>query len=99
MKIRVICQICGATTVLDTERAIGPEPRWEYNDLGQFEVKFPFDNYQVWSCPDCRKKVIEGWEPTYDPETGEKYYDPIFDWDIFSDMIKLSLNIVVCDKK
>ena len=95
MKLRVICQICGATTVIDTEKPVGQFPRWDSYTLEEFD----FDNldigvfrdYEIWICPECHKKVSE-YQGLGRDETGEYYEDWEINWEKFSETVERSLS-------
>jgi len=94
VKLKVICQTCGATATLDTEEPIGPEPRWENFELGRFEIEEldVFEDYEIWICPRCYLSVIENWNEEGD-ETGHRYWIAEIDWYKLRDLIKKSLHL------
>lgn len=91
--LKVICQICGKTDVIDVNRPMGHHPRWEEYPLAVFGLSEGniYADYNVWVCPDCHEKAIDHWDCGVDEETGGKYEVPEFDWDRLSEMVKKSL--------
>ena len=92
MNLKIVCQICGNAKVLDTEEPIGSEPRWESYTLGNYGIEHPYDNYEIWICPDCMEFVITRCGIGYD-ETGEEYPDYEYDGEKLERLIKGSLGI------
>ena len=88
MRLRVICQICGATKVIDTKKPIGPAPRWENHKLEDFGIQGVWSDYEVWICPDCIKGYIIGWVAN-----GEGGAEPEIDWEGLGEAIEKSLGI------
>ena len=59
MLLKVICQICGRTKVLDTERPC----LWEIYKLKELGITDePFSDYEIWICPKCLEKAVVRWE-------------------------------------
>ncbi len=72
MRLRVICQICGNTAVLNTEKPSGPDPKWTAFPVSAYLSGVEADiwkDYDIWICPECMAKYGE-WDVDYD-EHGE----------------------------
>ena len=60
MKLKVICQICGETGTVDTEKPVGSQPRWESYRLEDFdmeEIPGSFKDYEIWICGRCMEEA------------------------------------------
>jgi len=103
----VICQICGRSEILDTDKPLPPEPRWTTFRLGEviprsikasstsaISLAELYENYEIWLCPSCMAESIEGWEADWDPLTGELAWDPLYKEDL-EDRILDSLELSV----
>ena len=82
MKFRVVCQLCGKTGVIDTEKSAAENDYWECVDLYEIldwlslsskKVEM-WRNLELWVCEECYCNLVEV-EPDYD-ETGEIVYVP-----------------------
>lgn len=93
MLLRVICQVCGRTTTINTKHTIGPEPRWDCYKLEAFginPVTSPFYNYSIWVCNECHDATVI-WEGDFlGSETGIEY-----DWELLTEMVLKSLGMEV----
>jgi len=96
LKLKVICQVCGKATKIDTSKPIGPKPRWESYRLEDFGLgEHAFSNYEIWICDQCHEKTIDSATIDYD-ETGEPYDNVEYDWEKLTEMVMATL---VVDKK
>ena len=50
--IRVICQLCGRTDLIDLNKPVGPMPRWDWFNLNEFFDR-PDMDWEIWICPRC----------------------------------------------
>lgn len=91
MKLKVICQICGKTTTIDTEKPIKSQPKWDNYKLGDLDIEVDkvWHDYDIWICEDCLKEVTEHETLIYD-ET-EYYVDREIDYDKLREMLEKSL--------
>ena len=94
MLLRVVCQICGQTEIINTEKPVGAFPRWEVYKLGNLidddALLSAFRDYDVWICPECLEKASECYGLTMD-ETGEYYEDWVINWEKLGEMVRKSL--------
>jgi transposase-like protein len=73
MKIKVICQLCGKSSTIETEKPLGAKPRWENYTLFEIGIeRHPFSDYEIWVCPECHEEFVEIRSIDYD-ETGVAY--------------------------
>ena len=89
MNLKVICQICGKTRILDTVALTGDEPRWESYELQDViqwidksrpteEALDAFKDYEIWICDICHDSAITNQYPYRDEVAGiciETEYD------------------------
>jgi len=68
MLLKIVCQICGRTEVLDTEKPYGSSLHWESYKLEEFGIpeEHPFHDYEIWICPECLEEAVERWNIEYD---------------------------------
>lgn len=96
MKLNVICQICGRTKTIDTDKQVKQDhPGWDNYCLGDFEIDgVPpwYDTHEIWICDKCHKEALDHYETEKD-ETGEEYEIPDYDGEKLSEMIRVSCGI------
>ena len=94
MLLKVICQICGKTAIIDTEKPVGNWPRWESYKLEDLisNIGDAWGDYEIWICDECHKKVSEFLGLAYD-EIGGRYEDWDIDYKKLEDMLKSSLRL------
>jgi len=93
MLLKVVCQVCGKTGVIDPGKPVGRFPRWEryrIKDLVDADILGAFENYEIWICDECHEKASTFCGLSMD-ETGEYYEDWEIDWEKFSEMVRKSL--------
>ena len=94
MLLRVVCQICGRTGIVDTENLVDAYPRWEHyllQDLIDDDVFLGvFKDFEIWICPECHKKIAE-FSGLRRDETGEYYEDWVINWEKLGEMVRKSL--------
>jgi len=73
--LRVVCQVCGKTEIIDVDMHILSFPRWDYYKLKDIvsdrTLIEGFENYYVWICPECHRNAIKyyedrGWEVNWE---------------------------------
>ena len=66
MLLRVVCQVCGKTEIIDLDKPIPPFPRWDYYKLSELvddrSLIDGYEDYRIWICPECHKKAIKYYE-------------------------------------
>jgi len=96
MLLRVVCQVCGKTEIIDLDKSIPPSPRWDYYKLGELvddrSLIDGFEDYRIWICPECHEKATMNIFRLFkDKTTGEYYGDWEINWKKLSKMVEKSL--------
>jgi len=96
MLLKIVCQICGRTEVLDTEKPYGSSLHWESYKLEEFGIpeEHPFHDYEIWICPECLEEAVEYWDVECygdDPKYYPTLYIPEINYEALRMMVLKSL--------
>lgn len=91
--LRVVCQLCGKTETLDTNKPQGSEPHGEHYHLIDFGIpdNNPYANYEIWICEQCHEEVIDHWDCEKDPDSGVYHQVPEYDFEQLTERVLKSL--------
>ena len=85
MFLRVVCQVCGKTEIIDVDMHIPSFPRWDCYKLSELvddrSLIDGYEDYRIWICPECHEKAIEYYEDR----------DWRVNWEKLSEMVENSL--------
>jgi len=96
MLLKVVCQLCGKVTTIDVDKPIGSFPRWEYYKLSDFfdkSIVDPYQNYEIWICDECHRRVSTFTGLCRDGETGEYEEDWEIDYEKLTELLRESLRL------
>jgi len=96
MLLKVVCQLCGKVTTIDVDKPIGSFSRWEYYKLGDFfdrDIMDPYQNYEIWICDECHRRVSTFTGLCRDRETGEYEEDWEIDYEKLTELLRESLRL------
>jgi len=75
MKLRVVCQLCGRTEILETT---APSPVYigfiSLEDVEGFPKVHPFATYEIWVCSKCETRFILDYDLEGTPEIDFKAF-------------------------
>ena len=94
MLLRVVCQVCGKTEIIDLDKPILPFPRWDYYKLSELvddrSLIDGFEDYRIWICPECHERVTKFFGLVI-KKKGEYYGNLEINWEKLSKMVEKSL--------
>ena len=94
MFLRVVCQVCGKTEIVDVDKPIPPFPRWECYKISELvsdkRLIDGYEDYRIWICPECHGRITTFFGLVIEKK-GEYYGDWVINWEKLSKMVEKSL--------